>query len=265
MVFGILALIFISLRPLVEFGVNQYFGTEFTSIQTNVSNVQEGLFRLIWVMIAGIPEPLFPYLGTTFIGCIVGILLSQDKPIRNFIRLGYASGIIIIFVGSILFIFGEDSFSFVFGIMPLYYYLFHLGMQIITLFFALRVVEFNPKYPKKFEKYGLFIRRWGVLSLTVYFLQGADIISREILYRITGIPFNVSNQVNSGLGLLMVAIVMIFWEIFIRLWEKFKFKYSLDWFLLKLNSFFGKEFNKDDPLSVKGILYEDMEPIRYVE
>jgi len=89
-------------------------------------------------------------------------------------------------------------------------------------------------------------------------------ISREILFRITGIPFNLGNQVDSGMGIFLVIIVMLFWEFFLRIWEKAKFKYSIDWFLVKLNSLFGRKVDPEDPLSVQGILYEDMEPIQFL-
>ncbi len=264
-IYGILAAFFIFMRPIVEMQVDLYFGAEFLTVAKDVTSIGDGFLRLFWVMLAGTPEPIFPFLGTSFIGCMVGIYLAQEKPSKDVIRYGYISGFLLIVTGSVFLILSDEPFSFIFAIMPFYLYLFHLGMQIIIMFFALRLVEFNPKFQVKFVIHSTFIRRWGIISLTVYFFQIFDIIIREILFGITGIPFNELNKVSAEWALLMVIIVMLSWEIILRLWEKMKYKGSLEFIILKMGVLFGKKLDADDPLSVRSILYEKLEPISYAD
>ena len=264
-IYGALAVFFIIMRPIVKMQVDSYFGAEFSTVAKDVSSIGDGILRLFWVMLAGAPEPIFPFLGTCFVGCMIGIYLAQEKPSKDVIRYGYISGFLLIMAGSILLILSDEPFSFIFSIMPLYLYLFHLGMQIIIMFFALSIAEFRPKLPVKFVTRTTFIRRWGILSLTVYFFQIFDIITREMLFGITGLPFNEPNQVGVGWGLLMVVVTMLFWEIILRVWEKIKYKGSLEFIIKKIGVLFGGKPDPVDPLSVSGILYEELEPISFTD
>ncbi|MHA1728224.1 MAG: hypothetical protein ACTSWY_05780 [Promethearchaeota archaeon] len=266
-IFGILAAFFIFLRPIIDYTVDMVFGCDFITIQRDVTGFGDGLLRLFWVMLAGFPEPIFPFLGTTFIGCLVGILLNQDNPPKKMIRYGYLSGFLIVILGIGIFIITDVSFSFLVEIFPLYFYLFHLGIQVIILSLALRVIEFNPKikmesYRDNVLKRTQFIRRWGMLSLTVYFFQILDVLSREILYQVTCIPFQETNNVDISGTILIVVVIMFLWEVTIRLWEKIKFKGSLEWLVLQFSSVIGMKADKEDPLSIQGILY-DMEFITF--
>ena len=264
-IYGILAAFFIIMRPIVKNQVDLYFGAEFSTVQTDVSSFGDGILRLFWVMLAGAPEPIFPFLGTSFVGCMVGIYLAQEKPSKDVVRHGYISGFLLIVAGCVLLILRDEPFSFIFTILPPHLYLFHLGMQIIIMFFALRIVEFNPKIPVKFVTRTTFLRRWGILSLTVYFFQILDIIPREILFGLTGLPFNETNKVSAGWGLFMVAVAILFWEIILRVWEKIKYKGSLEFIILKIGTLFGGKPDPVDPLSVNGILYEELEPVSYTD
>jgi hypothetical protein len=264
-IYGILAAFFIIMRPIVKMQVDLYFGAEFSTVQTDVSSFGDGILRLFWVMLAGAPEPIFPFLGTCFVGCMIGIYIAQEKPSKDVVRYGYISGFLLVVAGCILLILSDEPFSFIFSILPPPLYLFHLGMQIIIMFFALSIVEFNPKIPVKFVTRTTFLRRWGILSLTVYFFQIIDIFIRELLYGITGMPFNELNKVRAEWAFLMVIIAILFWEIILRVWEKMKYKGSLEFLISKVGALFGKKPDAADPLSVRGILYEELEPISYTD
>ena len=49
--------------------------------------------------IAGGPEPILPYMATSFIGSIIGILMAREKPWKKELRIGMYSSLALIVGG----------------------------------------------------------------------------------------------------------------------------------------------------------------------
>jgi uncharacterized membrane protein len=266
--YSLLGLIAIFITPFIHQIANDvYQTTSYYLIQlTPVHTVGEFFQRLYWSALIGLQEPIFPFFGTVCIGNIIGDFLSQDSPPRNFPRYGFItsgvfviSGIVMLFVGHYEFNFwGEDE--------PTWLYLIFTGFQLFVVFLFLRFREFNPKpASRKISKLVRMFLRWSHVSLTIYILEPLDIFPRLLMTWITGQDFAWFFKItNIFWAFGMIFILLIFWDLIIRLWEKGHFIGSWEWIFAKFNSWIMKSpLDSKDPLNIHGLIY-NIEPINYI-
>jgi hypothetical protein len=265
-VYAILIGFFVLLETPVHDALNNLYGGNFVSAAGEINTIPDGIIYLFFSTFAGMPEPIFPFMATSFIGCIIGILLDQDKLDISFVKRGWKVGFSMMGLGLFICFVTQTPIELDFAIQPMWFFIYNTGTQINMLFLAIWIGEFRRSTNmEKTLKITRYWRRWGILSLTIYYFQIIDIIPREILYQLTGLPFNKFNQLDPIYALMMVGIMVVIWETIIRLWERKEFKYSMEWILIWIGSkLIGIKMKKEDPLDIKGLLY-DVEQIRFTE
>lgn len=220
--------------------------------------------RLIIGLFVTYNSPLFPMLGYTFAGVVLGILMTRPVIPKTFIRNTalVCLGLIVLGVVWLLFIDGIPSdigrlINFQFH--PIWFMFLAIGMQILVLLLLLRLVEFNPKVnleqALKWTKMG---RRWGVTALTVYSFLALQYPIRIIMNLLFPAYDWVSdNQLPFILTIVLIIITITIWNVILRLWERKNFKYSLEWFFTKIGKRGkpGKTTDESDLLDVEGTFH----------
>ena len=90
----------------------------------------------------------------------------------------------------------------------------------------MRLFEFRKSANlKKYARNSTFLRRWGLLALSVYMLQLLDLFPRKLFTILTGIDFIA----HGTQGMLWACILMVhaalYFDIILRLWEKSGYLY----------------------------------------
>ncbi len=225
--------------PLVEVWFPGYYGDALLSGQYQFHSVGEFFLKLLLSALFGVEQPILPFMCTTFIGGIVGYQLAQEDVKRDMPKKGMLIGLLIIASGAIVLLSDMRQFKVEFDVFPTWFYLITTGLQIIILMAVLRMVEFSERVTKsdklqKFVKKTAWARRWGLVSLSLFVWQVyPEFLMRWLGNVVTGgtVEFFIRGQAGGLPSISMIIVVVIVWDLLIRLWEKAKFKYSFEWIM----------------------------------
>lgn len=265
-VYVILGLMTLFLTPYIrQIYSLPYVGVDPGDGYYEVSNVGEFFKNLGLSPIFGIPQPLFPFFATACIGTSFAIYLTNtDKllyPIR-IIQIGKIVAAIMILTGTSIVLTRLDEiylmFEQQFDVHPLWFWLMTNGFQLIIIVWFLGMNEFNRKKTgKNYLKHTLLLRRWGILSMSIFLWQAyPELLLRYLGTWITPYDFITRHSTPAIPMLILMLTTTAIWDGIIRLWEKIQFKGSLEWIMQIIKK--GKR-----QVDVQGILYE-VEPIRFV-
>ena len=199
--------------------------------------------------LAGQTEPLFPFLFISFIGAIIGIYLSMDRPPKHLPNKGMMIGAVMTLTGVLgiacMLFLGLDSVG---TIMEDPYVILRLniwmpllllttGGQLVFLMLLLRIIEYRDMAAKVAER-TVVIRRFAIVSLTVYTFQYIDAVPLHLVSHLPGV--SVFNGKDSFFWAIMAIVaVLAFWNLLLKMWEKKDFICSVEWafsvFLRQLN------------------------------
>jgi hypothetical protein len=229
--------------------------------------------RLFTTVFFGYNSPLFPMLAYSFAGVVFGLLLTRKTIPKTFLRNSSLLGVGLIILGvfwlTVVQGIPENIGELIdFQNHPTWFMFLAIGMQLLVLLLIMRIFEFNPKINlERTLKWSKFGRRWGITALTVYSFLALQYLIRALM----GVIFSQfnwlqDNQLPFGWTVLLIIVVLSIWGIILRLWEKTKFKYALEWFFTKLakKNKPGKVINQEDILDVQGVLHNP-EPILFVK
>ena len=265
--FLFLAVIFIFTAPIVHIAIDNYFGVNFEfKGRHTTGNFFHYLCLFFWVALAGQAEPIFPFLGTIFIGAIVGMNLGIEHPSKHFPKFMALGGFSSIILGLLHLIIIDDMvFTMWFEIHPTWYFLVNIGIHLILISFFLHRFEFRKKTNLDlFAKRTVFLRRWGAISLTIYFWQIIDIIPRELVSLLFNVNLRQKHQEGYMWTFIMIIVVCLFWNTIIYYWEKIGFVGSWEWILaFFVKKLFGKNNHVISRSQFNAILYS-IEPIKFV-
>lgn len=237
-------------------------------------------------------EPIFPYLACSYIGSIVGVLISQprEKVPRRFPKRMFFVGISMFIVGLIGIVvvvltlldsvgFGVTAEIYIrlgfhrewfidnptAPIPPsawLWQFLLLNGFSLMSVVTVIRLVEFRGK-GKEFAEKTTFIRRFGFIAFTNYTIQFIYFIMFFLVsLTFTGVPYT---RVNWGLSFLILFLSYLAYYVLMKLWERKSYIGSLEWALgtIALNIIPGKhetsgektKWWKKGALDVEGAFY----------
>ncbi len=225
--------------PFVEVWFPGYYGDALYSGQYTFNSVGEFFQKLLMSALFGVEQPILPFMCTTFIGGIIGYQLAQPDVKKDMPKKGMFIGLLVIVAGVIVLLTDLRQFKVEFDVFPVWFYLFTTGLQIIILMAVLRMVEFSERVAKsdklqKFATKTVWVRRWGLISLTLFVWQVyPEFLMRWLGNVVTGgqVEFFIRGQAGGLPSIIMIIVVLIVWDLLIRLWEKAKFKYSFEWIM----------------------------------
>ncbi len=266
----VIALIFLFLAPTIHESVTNLLGYDITRINSFSQDFQNNIeyfTRFFWMSIAGVESPIFPNFFVTCVGGIFGYFLAKPNLSRKFVRYSALIGTVLIVSGILhLVLIDKLVIDFWFRIFPTWYMLITMGLQIYLLTALLALFEFRKKANlKKYARWTRYIRRWAIVSLTVYMIQFADLFIRMICTNQTGMDFTNRNQLGFGWAFCMMIVSFLFFDIIIRFWEKLRFIGTFEWILIQLTRLLvGKNQYNSVKINVSESLYE-VEPISFVQ
>ncbi len=211
------------------------------------SSFGDYILRFILSPIAGHPEPMFPFVAVSFIGSIVGIWLTSEKPSKKFLKNGIIISIILEIAGLIgliiMFANGFQDFdSFIDGTWNIHalsawfpYFVLFTANQLLSILIMIRLVEFRG-ISKTFAEKTKHFRRFGFVALTVYNYQYISLIPRYILSIFPNIDGVTPNSLNGFLPIVVLLSTFVLWEVILRLWEKIDYVGSFEWFIAEASN-----------------------------
>ncbi len=247
-IFACLILFVIILTPFISNWIaNSYWLYPSEIGWSDIGFVYENRSVRTWFLtiVNGPKQPLFPYLASSFMGTLIGVLLANPKPSKKILLWVSLTGVFMIVAGVILIFLGLP-FTFLEQPPAITTYLLRLGGQVCLLMGLLALIEYRGK-GKTFANRRIvkFFRRWSVLSLTIYSLHILELLPRWILSLILQkLPwYNFMEEGIIGRGqelwmFLAIAYILLFYELAVRLFIQFKMRGSFEWLLVKLPNLF---------------------------
>lgn len=295
-IFSILGLIIIFVAPFVQQGINQAIGIEYqpgvlVDFRTDAGppylQPNPHPFARYWLIFFGGREaPIFPMLAPGLVGIIIGMWLAQDKPSKKFLKVGYWTSLGLFLLGGLWFVLVDSKLFTVSlfstgpnnsGVLvfqhvhPTWFMLSNTGLELAALLFLIHKVEFNPKLKvDKWLRRSRFVRRWGIVALTVYMSQVLIFIPEKVLNIIAAAggfswEYVTRYQMPFLNAALLSVVFFIAADIVIRIWDKLRFIGTWEWLFAYINLIVGRrKINHLDPIRTRGIVY-DVEPVMFVD
>ncbi|MHA1683469.1 MAG: heparan-alpha-glucosaminide N-acetyltransferase domain-containing protein [Promethearchaeota archaeon] len=218
------------------------------------------ILKVFLAPLAGIPEPIFPFLAVSFIGSIIGLYLMQVSeqegiPSRKPLKMGMWIAFIMVMIGVTACVIGlvtmsGDIFTNLtlllnngysvpgienaIGIIWLPWFLLLTGTQLGLILLIFRLVEFRGK-AEVFAKKTTMFRRFGLVAFSVYNFEFLDVLITFPLSLIPGFPAYQTDVYDRYLIWVPVILIILFWHGFLKLWEKVNYVFGLEWFIAKIS------------------------------
>jgi hypothetical protein len=189
-------------------------------------------------VLAGDLYPIFPFLTTTFIGAMIGLILAMPSPPKRYPHYIAAGNALILVAALAIMFFGSLEITFERPSMG--YYLLLLWTQVTAVNILLWVVEYRGN-SQKFGDHWLvtYFRRWGLIPMTIFALQIWSLAPR-ILFNFAVPGYNLVSErlpYSMELVVLIFAIItVLFYDLLIWLWGKVNYAGSFEWIILRISS-----------------------------
>ena len=213
--------------PLTREIVFETLGTDTFSNNWNTIPIDQQILRLILVPFVGRLTPLIPFFSSASAGLLISININDKSVTPGFLRKVLYSGLIFLAASFIV--------GIIFGIelgdreRNIFYQMFTLGLEIIVIVYLLYMVDFRKKTrTKTFVKYTAWIRRFGIMTLTLWMLQYFMIFPVILIEAITGWPIIEGGLNDPQLGIVLLLLFLM-WHTILWVWEKANFKGSFEW------------------------------------
>ncbi|MHA1889628.1 MAG: hypothetical protein ACTSYS_01455 [Promethearchaeota archaeon] len=229
-----IALIVIALEPISQLILKSTFGTDTFSNDIETAPFGEQLIKLILVPFVGRLTPLVPFFSCAAFGLLISININDNNVKPSLLRKSLYTGLMFVVSSIIL----GAIFGFEFGDRERYifYHVFILGLEIMSLTFLLYIIDFRKKTRIDiFIKATTWVRRFGVMTLTLWMLQYFMVFPIMLMEIITGWPMiglkpgvEGGNLVDWQLGIVMLLLFFM-WHFILKAWQKVNFKGSFEW------------------------------------
>ena len=244
-VFIALAIIFLLIRPALYDTMNSFI------LQLVEQNQYLLAIPLAWIFRGQFG--FIPMAAVSFFGVIFGLLLIGNVKKQSIMKVGFGATIGMMLFALFFFgIFGSPDLTLPYW--PVTMVAFNLMLMIlVTTLFLLRYEYSSEEAQQKRAKRSIFLRRFSMITLTIFVFES---IIAAIWANIFAFLFDDPFPFNVFADILFLLCVLSTWYVIVRVWEKIDFKYSIEWFMMKIISkISGKTSHK---LDVKTILYHPL-------
>lgn len=200
-------------------------------------SIQNKNWLIAWILkfiLTPLPNMAYGYLGAVF-----GIALSERIRIEKIKWYGYGIGITLILIGcAVMNSEGLSPSEFAKSPLPFKIQLLDIGLILIVNTIFISLMEYTTEEKRKWwAKYTTFFRRISMVALTIFLLEGPVAVTLGRFYLLLigspnefpKTPFHI---------VPFIILVILFWHLIVRLWEKIGFKYGAEWLSLQIVSWF---------------------------
>ena len=191
-------------------------------------------------------NPIFPYLSFGLMGMWIGMLLGQKDTKK--LKIILPVGSVLFGIGILAYILLPDTML-ERGIDPSWFAIMiaQLGLFALMVYGSLWYFDLRPN-PKKPSKAIIFIERFGIAGLTVFFIESvvSALIARILRVFVPSLSFDIFGALSYGL------ILAILWGFLLIAWEKTGYRYGIEYWIAKGLRKVGKS-EKQEKLSGKSI------------
>jgi len=182
--------------------------------------------------IVGPPMSIFPNLAFGFAGIIYGFAFAQEKSRAFFRKLAFYLSILFISVSGIVILFNGFNLSpESFGLfLPLELQILDFAVIQIYVIIFIELVRYSKKSRKQIYKSTLIWQRFGNVTMTAYIFESVLCILNMKWYIPLWEMFPQTSLILHLEVLIFVLMQVALWYGIILLWEKKKFKFSVEWF-----------------------------------
>jgi hypothetical protein len=230
--------IILTLVALVWFFISPFLHAELEPLFfSSIEEKNYGMAYLLKILI-GPTESTFPNAAYAIFGEIFGFALAIDAPIKRIRQYGYGFGcsflltaIIWMLVTNTKFALGPENIG---KALPFNVHLIDISLMLLLSTFLIDIMEYQtPEKRVIIARNTTFLRRYGLIALTIFLLEGLVSISLKKLFYFLW-PWLDSPILNFPMVGVYLLTLLAIWYIIARLWEKVDFKYSFEWLLVQV-------------------------------
>jgi peptidoglycan/LPS O-acetylase OafA/YrhL len=180
------------------------------------------------------PYPLLPYLAYGLFGALIGLMIFDKR--RDLLKK------VILPLGLVFLIFGvAGALNFPKSISkPDYFWYFKTNIELGLFLLLMAGSYLLLNHRKNFLNKLTIIKWFGRISLTVYMLE--TVISEILRIILHSLNSDFDQTINGCLAFGAINIAV--WVIILFIWQKFDFKFSLEYFWVKYFKSIGKDSTK---------------------
>lgn len=177
----------------------------------------------------------FPNVAYGLFGTVFGLAVSHGTTLRQIRRYGYGLGAgFLVLSGVLIAVQGIQVIELTYHIFPIKLHFMNLGLMLCLTTFLIDKMEYQSEARRAVvARRTTLLRRVGMVALTMFLLEGLVSILLSKLY----IPLWSSTGVfpkNVVAVVLFLALLLTFWNVALRLWEKTGFRYGFEWLSVQI-------------------------------
>jgi len=176
--------------------------------------------------------PQVPFFACAAIGTLIAMFINQKAVTPEFLQKLFIWGFIVmgiaIPVGLVLEALDIQALD-ISRETSLFWFLFVFGGEIFSTAWLLYMIDFRRKTNLEvFLKHTVTLRRFGLVTLTLWCLQYVMVFPIILIEGITGWPI-IEGGLNDWQILIVLGLLWLMWHLILWLWEKVNFKGSFEW------------------------------------
>lgn len=186
-------------------------------------------------LFVGVGFSTFPYAAYGLIGMILGLFLAKRKEAKWLRRDGYGAAAAMLATGVVLMgMTGFEPKEVIHHPYPFKMQLIVLGTILLTcIWLILRLEYCTEEQQAKRARKTLWLRRFGLLALTIFCCESVFSMALSIGYRKL-FGYGEVFPKNPAHIIFFIVINVLFWAFVLKRWEKINFKYSIEWWISRI-------------------------------
>jgi len=185
--------------------------------------------QMLFVRLIGGRFSFFPTVAYGFFGAVIGAAIANRESYKKIAKFGIGTSLIFLMIFLVTILNGFDYIEDLSGEhQPWNIYCFNLGGQMLVYTILLKIDYTTPNKTKVHARRSKILRRYGKLTLTIYFFECIiSILLYKVFYWLYGGAFY-----NSPWKIVSyISAIFLIWYTITKFWEKAKFKYSIEYWI----------------------------------
>lgn len=197
--------------------------------------------QLLFIKFIGGRHSFFPQVAYGVFGAVIGVALANKESYKSIAKFGYGVGFVFLSVFLYSMIAGFDYVADLAGEhIPMNVYCFNLGGQMIVTTTLIKMDYSSPKMTKIHARNSKMLRRYGKVSLSLYFFEAINsILWYKLFYWVNGGPFYTTGWMIA----VFEFIIFIEWFFILKWWERKNFAFSIEDIIRRVENFFTRKIS----------------------